>query len=159
MKSSPRRATRLSRDGPWPTVETHGQLAPAEREWIHTNGAGAYAMSTISLMHTRRNHGVLVADLPAPLGRHVIVSHAGTSVTIGPERRTYRISTHQFPNVAPTPGYRLLASFSQHPLPRWVFRLGQHTLERTMCLVRGKNALIIGYRWNGPTPGLLNVRP
>ena len=159
MKVRPGSDYRLSRDGPWPTVETHGQLAPAEREWIHTNGAGAYAMSTISLMHTRRNHGVLVADLPAPLGRHVIMSHGETSVTIGPERRTYRISTHQFPNVAPTPGYRSLASFSQHPLPRWVFRLGQHTLERTMCLVRGKNALIIGYRWNGPTPGLLNVRP
>ncbi len=47
MKVRPGSDYRLSRDGPWPTVETHGQLAPAEREWIHTNGAGAYAMSTL----------------------------------------------------------------------------------------------------------------
>jgi len=159
VKVRPGSDYRPSRDGPWPTVETHGQLAPAEREWIHTNGAGAYAMSTISLMHTRRHHGVLVADLPAPLGRHVIMSHGETSLTIGPERRTYRISTHQFPNVAPTPGYRSLASFSQHPLPRWVFRVGQHSLERTMSLVRGKNALIIAYRLNGPSSAVLHVRP
>ena len=54
MKVRPGSDYRLSRDGPWPTVDTHGQLAPAEREWMHTNGSGAYAMSTISLMHTRR---------------------------------------------------------------------------------------------------------
>jgi predicted glycogen debranching enzyme len=159
VKVRPGSDFRPSRDGPWPTVETHGQLAPAEREWFHTNGAGAYAMSTISLMHTRRHHGVLVAALPPPLGRHVIMSHAETSLTISSERRTHRISTHQFPNVAPTPGYRTLASFSLHPLPRWLFKFGQHTLERTMCLVRGKNALIICYKLIGPSPGVLHVRP
>ncbi len=31
--------------------------ALAEKEWLHTNGAGAYAMSTIAMMHTRRHHG------------------------------------------------------------------------------------------------------
>ena len=159
MKVRPGSDYRPSRDGPWPTVETHGQLAPAEREWIHTNGGGAYAMSTISLMHTRRHHGVLVAALPPPLGRHVIMSHAETSLTITSDRRTHRISTHQFPNVAPTHGYRSLASFSLHPLPRWVFKFGPHTLERTMCLVRGVNALIVAYRLLGPSAGVLHVRP
>ena len=32
MKVRPGSDYRPSRDGPWPTVETHGQLAPAERE-------------------------------------------------------------------------------------------------------------------------------
>ncbi len=111
---------------------------PAEREWLHTNGAGAYSMSTIAMMHTRRHHGAFIAALAPPLGRHVIVSHAETNISVDDERRVYRLATHQFPNVAPTPGYRLLQSFSQDPLPRWVFRLGAHTLERTMCLARGK---------------------
>lgn len=159
MKVRPGSDYRLSRDGPWPIVETHGQLPPAEREWVHTNGAGAYAMSTLSLMHTRRYHGAFVAALPPPLGRHVILSHFETAVTLSSERRAHHISTHQFPNVAPTPGYRSLASFSQQPLPRWVFRLGQHTLERTMCLVRGANALVVSYRLLGPSAGLLSVRP
>src|SRR5690606_28665246 len=49
------------RDGVWVQVATRGALEPAEREWLHTNGAGAYAMSTLALMHTRRFHGLLVA--------------------------------------------------------------------------------------------------
>lgn len=146
-------------EAPWPFVETHADLEPAEREWLHTNGAGAYSMSTIAMMHTRRHHGAFIAALEPPLGRHVIMSHAETNLTVEDDRRTYRLATHQFPNVAPTPGYRLLQSFAQDPLPRWVFRLGAHTLERTMCIARGRNVLIIGYTWRGKTPARLLVRP
>ncbi|HET7539202.1 MAG TPA: amylo-alpha-1,6-glucosidase [Polyangiaceae bacterium] len=158
MKS--REAKRASHEGPWPFIETHSDLHPAEREWLHTNGAGAYSMSTIAMMHTRRHHGAFIATLSPPLGRHVIVSHAETNVTVDEDRRrVYRLATHQFPNVAPTPGYRLLQSFSQDPLPRWVFRLGAHTLERTLCLARGRNAMILGYTWRGRTPARISVRP
>jgi len=146
-------------DSPWPFVETHTDLQPAEQEWLHTNGAGAYAMSTIAMMHTRRHHGAFVAALAPPLGRHVIVSHAETNITVDDDRRVYRLATHQFPNVAPTPGYRLLQSFAQDPLPRWTFRLGAHTLERTLCLARGKNAMIIGYTWRGKVPARVSMRP
>jgi predicted glycogen debranching enzyme len=146
-------------EAPWPFVETGGELGPAEKEWLHTNGAGAYAMSTIAMMHTRRHHGAFVAALAPPLGRHVIVSHAETNITVDDDRRVYRLATHQFPNVAPTPGYRLLQSFAQDPLPRWTFRLGAHTLERTLCLARGKNAMIIGYTWRGKVPAHVSMRP
>ncbi|MEO8901454.1 MAG: amylo-alpha-1,6-glucosidase [Polyangiaceae bacterium] len=156
MKS---RDTKRGIEGPWPFVETHSELPPAEQEWLHTNGAGAYSMSTIAMMHTRRHHGAFVAALAPPLGRHVIVSHAETNITVDDERRVYRLATHQFPDVAPTPGYRLLQSFAQDPVPRWVFRLGAHTLERTMCLARGKNALIIGYTWRGKVPARVSMRP
>ncbi len=116
-------------------------------------------MSTVALMHTRRHHGAFVAALAPPLGRHVIMSHAETNITVDDDRRTYRLATHQFPDVAPTPGYRLLQSFAQDPVPRWVFRLGAHTLERTMCLARGRNALIVGYTWRGKVPARLSMRP
>ncbi|MEP7048842.1 MAG: amylo-alpha-1,6-glucosidase [Pseudomonadota bacterium] len=156
MKS---RDTRRALEGPWPFVETHADLQPAEHEWLHTNGAGAYSMSTIAMMHTRRHHGAFVAALAPPLGRYVIISHAETNIAVDDERRVYRLATHQFPDVAPTPGYRLLQSFAQDPVPRWVFRLGAHTLERTICLARGKNALIIGYTWRGKVPARLSMRP
>ncbi len=146
-------------ESPWPFIETNGDLGPSEKEWLHTNGAGAYAMSTVAMMHTRRHHGAFVAALAPPLGRHVIVSHAETNITVDDDRRVYRLATHQFPNVAPTPGYRLLQSFAQDPLPRWTFRLGTHTLDRTMCLARGKNAMVIGYTWRGKVPARLSMRP
>jgi predicted glycogen debranching enzyme len=141
----------------WPKVVTKGELEPASDEWLHTNGAGAYAMSTVALMHTRRFHGLLVAALDPPLERHVIISHAETTIRVG--KRTYALSTHQFPDIAPTPGFRYLESFAQDPLPRWTFRLGQRELERTLCLVRGENALIARYVWRGRHPANLTIRP
>lgn len=148
-----------SRDGAWPSVEVNGAIERAEAEWLHTNGAGAYSMSTIAMMHTRRHHGTLVAALPPPLGRHVIVSHADSALWVENERRSYRLATHQFPNVAPTPGYRNLLTFAQDPIPRWVFRAGSGTLERTLCLVRGENAVISGYTWTGNGMARISLRP
>ena len=62
----------LSADA-WPVVDTYGELDATE--WIHTNGEGAYAMSTVPMMHTRRYHGILVAPLgsgPVRVSRHVV---------------------------------------------------------------------------------------
>lgn len=51
---------------------------PAElvrREWLVTNGLGGYASGTIVGAITRRYHGLLVAALPAPLGRVMCLNH------------------------------------------------------------------------------------
>jgi predicted glycogen debranching enzyme len=114
-------------------------------------------MSTLALLHTRRQHGLLVAALNPPLGRHVIVSHADTIVTT--IKRSYRLSSYRFPNIAPTPGYRFLRTFSQDPLPRFTYRLGKSDFEITLALVRGHNALIMAYRWLGKNPVRVSVRP
>lgn len=143
--------------GVWPSVDTHGELELAGAEWLHTNGAGAYSMSTVALMHTRRFHGLFVAALDPPLERYVVVSHAETVLEVG--RRAYKLSTHQFPDVAPTPGFRLLESFAQDPLPRWVFRIGKHRLVRRLCLARGRNMLVVSYTWHGRSPVKLTVKP
>ncbi|HEY6724962.1 MAG TPA: amylo-alpha-1,6-glucosidase [Polyangiaceae bacterium] len=143
--------------GPWPALEVKGDLERAEAEWLHTNGAGAYAMSTVALMHTRRNHGLLVAALKPPLERYVVLSHAESTVKVG--GRSYRLATHQFPDIAPTPGYRLIESFAMDPLPRWVCRLGKGTLERTLSLVRGQNAVVLSYTWSAKQSAELTVRP
>ncbi|MEZ4221134.1 MAG: amylo-alpha-1,6-glucosidase [Polyangiaceae bacterium] len=132
---------------PWQGVEVNGDFDRCEREWLLTNGAGAYAMSTVALMHTRREHGLLVASLEPPNERLVVLSHAETSVNVGSRR--HRLSTHRFPGVAPTPGYRSLVRYDQDPLPRWTYRLGKHTLERTLALVPGRNVVVIRFAWFG----------
>ena len=146
------------RDGPFRCVETYGELEPATGlEWLHTNGAGAYAMSTVALMHTRRTHGVLVAALDPPLDRHVMLSHGEMALTFG--GRSFRLSTHQFPNIAPTPGYRNLRRFCQDPLPHWIYDLGGVRFERRIALVRGLNAVVLSYVWYGAEPAVLSISP
>ena len=53
------------------------------REWLATNGLGGYASGTISGACTRRYHSLLIAALPAPLGRMVMFNHLSEEVKFG----------------------------------------------------------------------------
>src|SRR4051812_47516827 len=44
------------------------------REWIVPNGLGGYASGTVCGVLTRRYLGLLIAALPAPLGRMMMLS-------------------------------------------------------------------------------------
>src|SRR4051812_38270016 len=45
-----------------------------QREWLVTNGLGGFASATVSGEIPRRYHGFLIAALPAPLGRVVLLN-------------------------------------------------------------------------------------
>ena len=53
---------------------TAGERPPL-REWLVTNGLGGYASGTVAGVMTRRYHGLLIAALPAPIGRLVMFNH------------------------------------------------------------------------------------
>src|SRR5215467_1334018 len=55
------------------------------REWLVTNGLGGYASASVSGACTRRYHGLLIAALPAPLGRMVMLSHFGEEIALPDE--------------------------------------------------------------------------
>ena len=149
----------------WPSVVVAGDLARARREWLHTNGAGAYASSTIAGMHARRYHGLLVAALDPPQGRHLFLSHVDTTVTLPregsgpPSRQRWDLAKHQFPSVDPTTGPFYLQRFDQDPLPRWTYAVPAGELEIALALVRGENAAVLRYRFRGKRPVLLTLRP
>src|SRR5437870_3090306 len=55
-------------------------------EWLVTNGLGGYASGTIAGPLTRRHHGLLVAALPTPVGRMVLLGHLWERARL-PDRR------------------------------------------------------------------------
>src|SRR5204863_8220007 len=76
------------RELPNPRVMPWGPKEPSReslltREWLVTNGLGGYASGTISGAVTRRYHGLLVAALPAPLGRTIMWSHVSEVLRFG----------------------------------------------------------------------------
>lgn len=154
---------------PWPSVPVHRDLARARKEWLHTNGAGTYASSTIAGMHTRRYHGLLVAALESPPGRHVLLSHMDTTV-VGPRgatrpgarpgaRPAWELAKHQFPGVDPKTTPFHLQRFDQDPLPRWTYDVCGGSLEITLALVRNEDALVLRYAYTGDTLLDLRLRP
>src|ERR1700722_20110192 len=61
------------------------------REWLVNNGPGGYATGTIGGVATRRYHGLLIAALPAPLGRRMMFNHLSELLRL-PGGRTVRFN-------------------------------------------------------------------
>src|SRR5947209_15620649 len=52
------------------------------REWLVTNGLGGYAGGTVGGVITRGFHGYLIAALPSPLGRMMMLNDLVEQVTL-----------------------------------------------------------------------------
>src|SRR5215471_3463764 len=65
-----------------------------EREWLVTNGLGGYASGTVSGSCSRRYHGLLIAALPAPLGRYVMFNHLTEEIKLD-DRRPIRLDDEE----------------------------------------------------------------
>lgn len=148
----------------FPHLDVRGDVRLARsREWILGNGTGAYASSTIACLHTRRYHGLLVAALDPPRGRHVTLSHVDVTITVpakpGTPRGIWDLAKHQFPNIDPDRGSFYLDRFDQDPLPRWTYAIAGGELEVLLALVPGENAVVLRYTWRGPQAVVCTLRP
>lgn len=117
------------------------------REWIVTNGLGGYASGTISGAITRRYHGLLIAALPAPLGRMVMWSHVSEFLRFGDhdvvslggeERAGGQLDLH---------GADWLREFRlEDGLPVWTFHVRDVVLEKRVILPHLQNTVHVSYQ-------------
>src|SRR2546426_3451224 len=70
---------------PWSKADKPDPVLLLTREWLVTNGLGGYASASVSGASTRRYHGLLIASLPAPLGRMVMLSHLSEEIALSDE--------------------------------------------------------------------------
>src|SRR5215216_3599889 len=70
----------------WPVAGDSSPKAMPRREWLVANGLGGYASGTVAGVVTRRYHGLLIAALPAPFGRFVMLNHLLERLRL-PDRR------------------------------------------------------------------------
>ena len=131
-----------------------------QREWLVTNGMGGYASGTVSGLVTRRYHGWLVAALPVPLGRTVMLTHlseqvrlpGGGKVELRAEETEARLELHGDP---------YLTEFSLvDGLPRWRYDIGGTVLEKRVVLAHRHNMVHLTYRLvTGNGEVFLQLRP
>ena len=128
------------------------------REWLDTDGRGGYAASTLVGCHTRRYHGLMVANLRAPEGRHCLLSTLEDSLSVGNEEHFF--TSHRYPGVLFPPGGSLLREFILDSCPRFTYRTAVHCLQKSVMLLRGTGALLVRYDLEGsPANGLLRLKP
>ncbi|MEA2632758.1 MAG: hypothetical protein QOE66_2977, partial [Chloroflexota bacterium] len=77
---------KLIRSLRFPCEDTAGAGSSLAREWLVTNGLGGYASGTVPGVITRRYHGLLIAALPAPFGRLVMLSHVAEQLKLADGR-------------------------------------------------------------------------
>src|SRR5262245_9101322 len=131
------------------------------REWLLTNGLGGYASGTIAGTLTRRYHGLLIAALPAPLGRVVMLNQVGERVHLADG--TMAPLTHERPiegNLkAPTP-FSLTEFRLENGLPVWRYSISEMVLERRILVPHMQNSVYVTYRLvSGATSVQLELRP
>jgi predicted glycogen debranching enzyme len=121
------------------------------REWLVTNGRGGYASGTLAGVQTRRFHGLLVAALPTPIGRAMMLNHlfekvrlpSGSVVSLGGyERQGAELEVHAAPVLRE---FRL-----DRGLPVWTFEIGpphgRFVVEKRLFLIYMQNTVHVSYR-------------
>ncbi|MDB4938372.1 MAG: Amylo-alpha,6-glucosidase, partial [Labilithrix sp.] len=121
------------------------------REWLVTNGRGGYASGSIAGVPTRRFHGLLVAALPAPIGRAMMLNHLFERVRL-PDNSVIALGGYERQGgaleVYAVPVLRELRL--DGGLPVWVFELGppenRFIVEKRIFMVHMQNTVHVCYR-------------
>src|SRR6266542_7167939 len=130
-------------------------------EWLVANGLGGYAAGTLAGAATRRYHGLLVAALPPPLGRTMMLNHVSEELTLADGTRAPLNAVERADRALALPGADRLASFAlEDGLPVWRFRAGGALLEKRVWMSHGANVSFTRYRLlEGETPVRLTLTP
>jgi predicted glycogen debranching enzyme len=129
------------------------------QEWLVTNGLGGYASGTVLGALTRRYHGLLVAALPAPLGRTMTLNALSERIRLS-NRDVFFTGPNELVGVDP-PGTLAPREFRlEGGLPVWRYELAGHVLEKRIFMVYRQNTVHVVYRLlSGPEPIRLALRP
>jgi predicted glycogen debranching enzyme len=130
------------------------------REWLVTNGLGGYASGTVAGVTTRRYHGLLVAALPAPLGRVVMLNHL-TERYRAADGAVYELGSEERVGAALGSHAEYLTEFRlETGLPVWRYVFDDAVVERRLLLPHGQNTTHVSWRLvQGGAPLQLTLRP
>lgn len=144
---------------PWSRAEHRDFNHLLDREWLVTNGLGGYSSGTMASVCTRRYHGLLVAALPAPLGRMMMFNHMIEQVRL-PDGNIVSLAGDSSAAASP-PEARFLSSFRlENGLPMWRYEVGPYILEKRVFLQYRANTVHLMYRLlAGDAPIGLRLRP
>jgi predicted glycogen debranching enzyme len=124
------------------TITQQYHLA-SQKEWLETNGLGGWASSTITGVHTRRYHGLLVAATHPPVGRMVLLSKLDETLYVNGQ--TYELGANQYPGAIHPQGYQYLTRFNKDLFPEFTYEAGGITLKKTIAAIHGENSTVITY--------------
>jgi predicted glycogen debranching enzyme len=138
------------------SLDTRGELHPwQQREWLLTNGLGAFAMSSVVGCNIRRYHGLLCAARMPPVGRVMALSRLGEIVYLdGDTGRMLELSVNQFRGNVHPRGDKYLRRFHLGETARWEYDVEGVRVTKALQLLWRKNVAGVRYTADaGQGPG------
>jgi predicted glycogen debranching enzyme len=134
------------------TIDLHGATGSQakkllETQWLVTNGLGGFASATIAGIVNWRYHGMLIAALPAPLGRTSMLSHVaeclrfpdGSLVQFGGDEPSH-------PTEQGEGSQNFLLEFRlENQLPFWTYNVNGVLLEKRLIVLYLQNTVHLTY--------------
>jgi predicted glycogen debranching enzyme len=145
---------------PWDGAHMSRELL-LDREWLVTNGLGGYASGTVSGAVTRRYHGLLIAALPAPLGRVVMWNHVSEFLRFSDDDVVSLGAEERAGGQLDLKSADYLTEFRlEDGLPVWTYRVREVVVEKRVLLPHLQNTVHLSYRViSGAKPPRLELRP
>jgi predicted glycogen debranching enzyme len=130
-------------------------------EWLVANGLGGYASGTLAGAVTRRYHGLLIAALPAPLGRIVMLSYLTERAQVDDGTMVDLIGLESAGRKWSFPGSRFLREFRlEMGIPVWRYVIGESVLEKSIIMPHEKNTVHVTWHLvSSPRSVRLELRP
>jgi predicted glycogen debranching enzyme len=127
-----------------------------QQQWLVTNGLGGYASGTISGAVTWRYHGLLIAALPAPLGRTLMLNHLSESLRIDGRRVQFGGAGEEKEDL---PNY-LMEFRLENQLPFWRYEIEGVVIEKRLLMLYLQNTIHLTYTLiSGADEAILELRP
>jgi glycogen debranching enzyme len=145
-------------DSPTRTIDLRGIAGDQRaellaREWLVTNGLGGYAAGTIGGAPSRRYHGLLIAALPPPYGRRLLLTDVSEELYVGGTRVAQLTGrTVDDASRVPLEEFRLEAG-----LPVWRYDVSGVGIEKRMLMPHGQNTVHVLYELSGAEFARLDV--
>jgi predicted glycogen debranching enzyme len=114
-------------------------------EWLVTNGLGGYASGTVSGAIMRRYHGLLIAALPNPLGRMMMLNGLSERLRL-PDRRVVYTGAEELAGVPPESTLAASEFRLEAGLPVWRYDIDGFTLEKRLLMIYRQNTVHVTYR-------------
>ncbi len=131
-----------------------------DTEWLVTNGVGGYASSTMAGLITRRYHGMLVAALPNPLGRTVMLNHLGERLVRGDQSTLLTGEQRAGGKLDPDIPERVVSIRLEGGLPVWEYAWEGVRMEKRVCMPYRQNTVHVTYELlDGSAPTRLELYP
>ncbi len=151
--------TELVRRLRWDQTD-EGRQGLAWKEWLVTNGLGGYASGTIAGTLTRRFHALLIAALPTPFGRTVMLNALWERLR-WPDGRVVSLARlvdtgagQEFDATTYLTAFRL-----EQGLPVWEYECEGVQFEKRILMPHLQNTVHISYRLLSTEPVRLELRP